>query len=269
MNTRPSVFSGNSAAAALENLRHAKPLVHCLTNDVVQSFTANVLLALNASPAMVVDPTEAAQFSAIADAVLINVGTLTQPHADAMLAAVHSANQAGKPWVLDPVAVGGLGLRTEFCRQLIKLHPAAIRGNASEIRALNGLTSTGRGVDSGDDSLSALPAAEALARETGAIVAVTGEVDYVTDGARSLAVAGGDALMTRIVGTGCALSAVVAAFVSLPGDRLDNVAAACRVMSCAGEKACSEARGPGSFTPAFLDNLWLLNGEMLTSGEAV
>jgi|SRR5471030_1199566 hydroxyethylthiazole kinase len=263
MNTRPSAFSGTLAAVALSDLRTSKPLVHCLTNDVVQSFTANVLLALHASPAMVVDAAEAAQFSPIADAVLINVGTLTQPQADAMLAAVHAANLAGKPWVLDPVAVGGLSLRTEFCRQLLRLTPAAIRGNASEILALSGLTSTGRGVDSGDDSLSALPAAYALARETGAIVAVTGEIDYVTDGERSVAVAGGDALMTRVVGTGCALSAVVAAFVSLPGDRLHNVAAACRVMSCAGELACRTARGPGSFIPAFLDNLWLLQADAL------
>lgn len=263
MNTRPSVFSGTLAAVALQKLRTAKPLVHCLTNDVVQSFTANVLLALHASPAMVVDPAEAAQFSAIADAVLVNVGTLTQPQIDAIRAAVHAANQAEKPWVLDPVAVGGLTLRTAFCRELLTLSPAAIRGNASEIRALSGLTSTGRGVDSGDDSLSALPAAQALARETGAVVAVTGEIDYVTDGERSVAVAGGDALMTRVVGTGCALSAVVAAFVSLQGDRLHNVAAACRVMSCAGERACREARGPGSFIPAFLDNVWLLNSDML------
>lgn len=263
MNTQPVDFSGALTAAALHHLRNAHPLVHCLTNDVVQSFTANVLLAIGASPAMVVDPGEAAQFAAIADALLVNVGTLTQPHVEAMLAAVHSANQAGKPWVLDPVAVGGLSLRTEFSLELIQLKPAAIRGNASEIRALSGMSSTGRGVDSGDDSLSALPAARQLAQQTGAIVAVTGDIDYVTDGARCLAVRGGDALMTRVVGTGCALSAVVAAFVALPGDRLENVAAACRVMSCAGELACQQVRGPGSFTPAFLDTLYLLNGEAL------
>lgn len=263
MNTRPVDFSAAHAATALQKLRNSNPLVHCLTNDVVQSFTANVLLAVGASPAMVVDPTEAAQFSSIADALLVNVGTLTQPHADAMLAAVHAANQAGKPWVLDPVAVGGLTLRTTFSLELIQLTPAAIRGNASEIRALSGMSSTGRGVDSGDDSLSALPAAKRLAQQTGAIVAVTGEIDYVTDGERCLAVRGGDVLMTRVVGTGCALSAVVAAFVALPGDRLENVAAACRVMSLAGELACQQARGPGSFTPAFLDNLYLLDGEVL------
>lgn len=263
MNTRPSVFPGATAAASLQHLRTTAPLVHCLTNDVVQSFTANVLLALGASPAMVVDPREAAQFSPVADALLVNVGTLTQPHADAMLAAIHAANQAGKPWVLDPVAVGGLSWRTEFCLRLITLNPAAIRGNASEIRALSGLSASGRGVDSGDDSLSALPAAQQLARETGAIVAVTGETDYVTDGERVFAVAGGHPMMTRVVGTGCALSAVVAAFVSLPGDRLEHVAAACRVMSCAGERACSVVKGPGTFTPEFLDTLYLLNREAL------
>src|SRR5471030_1750073 len=263
MNVRPSVFPGAIAAGSLQQLRHSSPLVHCLTNDVVQSFTANVLLALGASPAMVVDPIEAAQFASIADALLVNVGTLTHPQIDAIRAAVQAANLAGKPWVLDPVAVGGLTLRTDFCLELIKLTPAAIRGNASEIRALSGMSSTGRGVESGDDSLSALPAAKKLAQQTGAIVAVTGEIDYVTDGERCLAVRGGDALMTRVVGTGCALSAVVAAFVALPGDRLENVAAACRVMSCAGELACQQVRGPGSFTPAFLDTLYLLNGEAL------
>jgi hydroxyethylthiazole kinase len=259
MNTRPTVFSGAVAAASLQQLRLSAPLVHCLTNDVVQSFTANVLLALGASPAMVVDPAEAAQFSAVADALLVNVGTLTRPHSDAMLAAIHAARHAGKPWVLDPVAVGGLRWRTEFCLELIKLNPAAIRGNASEIRALSGLSAAGRGVDSGDDSLSAIPSAQQLARETGAVVAVTGETDYVTDGERCLAVAGGHPMMTRVVGTGCALSAVVAAFSCLPGDRLNHVAAACRVMSCAGERACAVVKGPGSFTAVFLDNLYLMN----------
>ncbi|RJT46021.1 hydroxyethylthiazole kinase [Rahnella woolbedingensis] len=263
MNTRPIIIPGALVATSLQQFRLSAPLVHCLTNDVVQSFTANVLLALGASPAMVVDSTEAAQFSAIADALLVNVGTLTRPHADAMLAAINAANQAGKPWVLDPVAVGGLSWRTEFCLELIKLKPAAIRGNASEILALSGLSASGRGVDSGDDSLSALPAAQQLARKTGAVVAVTGETDYVTDGEHRWAVAGGHPMMTRVVGTGCALSAVVAAFVVLPGERLDNVAAACRVMSCAGERACEGAKGPGSFTPQFLDNLYLISEEWL------
>ncbi|MCS4273898.1 MULTISPECIES: hydroxyethylthiazole kinase [Raoultella] len=242
--------------AHLQHLfRRHSPLIHCMTNDVVQTFTANVLLAIGASPAMVIDPQEASQFAAIADALLINVGTLTVDRADAMRAAVSSAQRAGKPWVLDPVAVGALTLRSEFCRDLLTLQPAAVRGNASEIMALAGMSGGGRGVDTTDTAAAALPAARALARQLNTVVAVTGEVDYVTDGQRTCAVSGGDPLMTRVVGTGCALSAVVAASTALPGDRLENVAAACGLMKLAGGRAARQG-GPGSFTPAFLDALY-------------
>lgn len=149
--------------AHIAHLRHLfhrhSPLVHCMTNDVVQTFTANVLLAIGASPAMVIDPDEASQFAAIADALLINVGTLTFERAAAMRAAARSAQQAGKPWALDPVAVGALTLRTEFCRELLALQPAAVRGNASEIMALAGMSGGGRGVDTTDTAAAALPAA--------------------------------------------------------------------------------------------------------------
>jgi len=232
-----------------------------MTNDVVQTFTANVLLALGASPAMVIEAEEAEQFSAIADALLINVGTLTSSRAQAMRRAIESAVAAGKPWTLDPVAVGALAYRTRFCQQILGLKPAAIRGNASEILALAGMSAGGRGVDTTDTAASALPAAQALARQTNAVVAVTGEVDYVTDGLRTQTITGGDPLMTRVVGTGCALSAVVAASCSLPGDRLDNIAAACGWMKRAGTLAASERRGPGSFAPAFLDALWELGAQ--------
>ncbi|WP_312183223.1 hydroxyethylthiazole kinase [Pantoea sp. CTOTU46764] len=255
---QPDLLSPVQLAHSLQLLRQQAPLVHCMTNEVVQTFTANVLLALQASPAMVIDPDEAAQFAGFADAVLINVGTLTCDRRDAMLAAVQAAQAAGTPWTLDPVAVGALTLRTTFCQQLLSLPPAAIRGNASEILALAHQASGGRGVDSLHQTDAALSAAQQLARDYHTVVAVTGEVDYVTDGARTLAIPGGSPLMTRVVGTGCALSAVAAAFTSLPGDRLQHVAAACRVMSLAGELTARQVAGPGSFVAAFLDTLWTL-----------
>ena len=125
----------------------------------------DVLLAVGASPAMVIDPREAAQFAAIADALLINVGTLTEDRAVAMRAAVEHARQAGRPWTLDPVAVGALTVRTAFCHALLAFQPAAIRGNASEILALAGMSGGGRGVDTTDTAAAALPAAQALARQ--------------------------------------------------------------------------------------------------------
>ncbi|WP_350260903.1 hydroxyethylthiazole kinase [Pantoea sp. BJ2] len=258
---QPDLLSPAQLAHSLQLLRQQAPLVHCMTNDVVQTFTANVLLALQASPAMVIDPEEAAQFAGFADALLINVGTLTRDRRDAMWAAVQAAQTAGTPWTLDPVAVGALTLRTAFCQQLLSLQPAAIRGNASEILALAQQASGGRGVDSLHQADVALNAAQQLARDYHTVVAVTGEVDYVTDGVQTFAIPGGSPLMTRVVGTGCALSAVVAACTSMPGDRLQHVAAACRVMSLAGEQTARQVAGPGSFAAAFLDTLWTLEVE--------
>lgn len=258
---QPHTFTAADAVASLDLFRKKSPLIHCITNDVVQTLTANVLLALGASPAMVIDPHEAEQFSVMADAVLINVGTLTRSRSHAMLAAVKAASLAQHPWTLDPVAVGALTFRSDFCQQLLADRPAAIRGNASEIMALARQAVVGRGVDSLHHSSAALDAAALLALSTGAVVAVTGETDYVTDGERMMAIPGGSALMTRVVGTGCALSAVVAGFTALDGDRLLHVASACRVMSLAGERAASAAFGPGSFVPLFLDELYSLEAQ--------
>lgn len=117
--------------------------------------------------------------------------------------------------------------------------------------ALAGVSNSGRGVDSTDVVANALPAAVMLAQETGAVVVVTGEVDYVTDGRRTVGVGGGDPLMTKVVGTGCALSAVVAACCALPGDRLLNVASACSWMKQAGERAIVRSRGAGHICAVF------------------
>lgn len=243
----------------LQQLHDQSPLVHCMTNDVVQTFTANVLLALGCSPAMVIEPEEAEQFAAIANSLLINVGTLTADRQQAMKRAIHSANTAEKPWVLDPVAVGALTFRTRFCHEILSLKPAAIRGNASEIMALAGVSLGGRGVDSLNSTNDALPAAQSLAKQANTIVAISGEIDYITDGVRTIAVEGGDILMTRVVGTGCALSAVVAASCGLSGDRLQHVATACALMKQAGKMATQRCRGTGSFIPEFLDALYQLN----------
>ncbi|MGQ7121815.1 hydroxyethylthiazole kinase, partial [Escherichia sp. HC-CC4] len=176
------LLSSAQSAHALHLFHQHSPLVHCMTNDVVQTFTANTLLALGASPAMVIETEEASQFAAIASALLINVGTLTQLRAQSMCAAVEQAKSSQTPWTLDPVAVGALDYRRRFCLELLSHKPTAIRGNASEIMALAGIANGGRGVDTTDAAANAIPAAQTLARETGAIVVVTGEMDYVTDG---------------------------------------------------------------------------------------
>lgn len=261
-------FPLSLAGDELARLRAAAPLVHCLTNEVVQSITANVLLALGASPAMIVADEEVEAFAAMASALLINVGTLYPARLSAMQKAIVAANAAGTPWALDPVAAGVLAYRTDALQALLQLKPTVIRGNASEIMCLAGEAASGKGVDSTAQSAMAVDAAQRLALQTGAIVAVTGEVDYVTDGVATWAVPWGHPLMTRVVGTGCALSAVTAAFVAGAPDKLAAVAAACTVMAIAGERAESACDGPGTFLPAFLDALYIMQPAMLKeSGE--
>lgn len=252
-------INGTIAAQVIQQIHIKSPLIHCMTNDVVQSFTANVLLALGCSPAMVIEPEEAEQFATVANGLLINVGTLTTERQQAMRLAVNSAILAGKPWVLDPVAVGALAFRTRFCHELLAVSPTAIRGNASEIMALAGVSQGGKGVDSLNTTQDALPAAQLLAKQANTLVAISGEIDYITDGSRVVEVTGGDPLMTRVVGTGCALSAVVAASCTLAGDRLLNIAGACSLMKNAGKTATTRCRGTGSFIPEFLDALYQLN----------
>lgn len=250
-------------AGELARLRATNPLVHLLTNEVVQEITANVLLAVGASPAMIVAEEEVEPFATISGALLVNVGTLYPARLAAMRQAVAAANRVGVPWTLDPVAAGVLAYRTQACREFLLCKPAAIRGNASEILALAGFAGSGRGVDTTSGSEAAVEAAEQLARSTGAIVAVTGETDFITDGRKTWATPWGHPVMTRVVGTGCALSAMVAAFTAKAPNRLDAVAAACAVAGLCGERAAASSRGPGSFKVDFLDALYLLTPETL------
>lgn len=249
-------YTPQDCARLLEAVRTQQPLVQCLTNAVVTNFTANVLLALGAAPAMVDIPGEAAEFAPLASGVLVNLGTPTGSQRAAMLEAAEAARRAGTPWVLDPVAVGALSLRTAAARTLAGLGPAIVRGNASEIMALAGAGTGGRGVDSTDTPAAAAAAARSLAAATGAAVAVSGPRDLVfaQDGS-AVGVDNGDALLTRITGGGCALGAVMAAFAAVTPDAALAATAATGTYTVAAERAARQATGPGSFAVAFLDEL--------------
>ncbi|PQZ52745.1 MULTISPECIES: hydroxyethylthiazole kinase [unclassified Microbacterium] len=262
-----------SAAALLGVLREAPPLTHCITNAVVTGFTANVLLALGAAPAMVDIVDEAGMFAGIASGVLINLGTPTPEQRAASLEAVAGATASGTPWVLDPVAVGALPVRTALAHRLIEQRPTAIRGNASEILAVAGLSAGGRGVDATDSTDAAADAAVALAQRTGSVVAVSGPIDLITDGFRVLRLANGHELLTRVTGGGCALGAVMAAFLGAARetehDALTAVAAASLVYTIAAERAAASATGPGSFAVALLDALAAVGPDDIRAGARV
>ncbi|KIU03222.1 hydroxyethylthiazole kinase [Frigoribacterium sp. MEB024] len=258
----------------LGRLRSSAPLVQCLTNAVVTGFTANVLLAVGASPAMVDLPGEAGPFAWVASGVLVNLGTPHADHREAMKEAVVAAADAGTPWVLDPVAIGTLPVRTPFADELLTHSPDIIRGNASEILALAGLGTGGRGTDSSDDPEAALMAARRLTDRTGSVVAVSGPIDLITDGTTVLRVHTGSEMLTRVTGGGCALGAVMAAFASLSDDRLTTTVAATTVYTVAAELAAADSDWPGSFAVALLDRLASLTSSdlreraIITAGRA-
>lgn len=249
-------------------LRACHPLVQNITNTVVQQFSANVLLAIGAAPAMFDHPADAAQFARIADALLVNFGTATNGQLLAADAAIAAAAGAGKPWVLDPVSFGAGDFRTQRIRQVLARRPTVVRGNASEIMALAGTGAGARGVDATDAVEAALPAAVTLARQTGGVVAVSGATDLVVailhGQVRVARIAGGSALMALVVGTGCALGSAVAAYLgAIEADRdavgearFDATVAAHAHFALAGSLAAERARSPGSFAVAFLDALY-------------
>jgi hydroxyethylthiazole kinase len=252
--------SADEAIRVLQGLRTQAPLVHCMTNIVVAGFTANVLLAVGASPAMVENAEESADFAAVADAVLVNLGTLSPHKVAAMRLAVAAAGRAGTPWVLDPVAVGALAYRTGFAAELLAGRPAVIRGNPSEILSLAGVAdAAGRGVDSTTDSGNALERAAALAQARGTTVAVSGATDYITDGTRVLEVNTGHEMMTRVTGVGCALGALVAASCAVESSPLVAATAATTILTVAAEVAIERSGGPGSFAVSLLDALYALD----------
>lgn len=258
----PSEISGADLSDALEALRTQVPLVQCLTNIVVAGWSANVLLAAGAAPAMVDNPREAGVLGGVAGGVLVNLGTPYEETVEAMYAAARAARAGRRPWVLDPVAAGALPWRTEHAVALLDEQPTVVRGNASEVLALTG-GAGGKGVDSTDSPESVLEAAQGLAERLGCVVAVSGAVDHVTDGRRLVRVHNGHEWLTKVTGVGCSLGALVAGYAAV-ADPLVAAAAATAHLTVAADAAAEIASGPGSFAVALLDQLERVTPEMLS-----
>lgn len=255
-----------TAARILSQVRANRPVVHSITNYVVMNSTANVLLAMGASPIMAHAPEEMEELVNIAGCVVINIGTLSRPWIGSMITTVRLCSRTGTPYVLDPVGAGATALRTDTAKDLIKTaKPKTIRGNASEILALSPQGGITRGVDAMHDVTDAIQAAAGIASSLETVVGVTGERDLVTDGTRSLIVTGGHPLMGYVTGTGCAASVIVGAFLAMEEDALLATSSALAFFGLAGEKAAEEANAPGTFWVKVLDALYAITPEELES----
>lgn len=259
-----------AAWASLSLVRERAPLIHNITNLVSMDVVANCLLALGASPAMAHAEEEVADFALIADALVVNIGTLSPPWMASMEQAAGQVRAQNKPWVLDPVGAGATPYRTRTAIALAALGPRVIRANASEVLALAGAAAAPtRGVDSSHATEAAIGAARELARELGTVIAITGTVDHITDGRRLLKVRNGHPLMTRVTGLGCAASAIVAAFLAVADDPAEASAHALAVFGLAGEHAAATSAGPGSFRWQIIDRLARLDEATVLDGVRI
>ena len=254
-----TTISNDVLSAAIAAVRTESPLVHNITNYVVMNSTANSLLAVGASPVMAHWTSEMEEMTAIAGALVINIGTLDDQWIEGMLAAGRAAAARGIPIVLDPVGAGATSQRTQAALDIIEqCTPTIIRGNASEIMALVDAGVKSKGVDSSAASDDALESAKRLASEVGTVVVISGEIDYITDGTEVHTVEGGNPIMTSVTGMGCTATALIGAFAAVVDDPMVAAAAAMAVMSLAGERAAESSRGNGSMQVNFLDELYNL-----------
>ena len=253
---------------ALRAMREAGPLVHCITNYVAMNISANVLLAAGASPAMIHTSEETPDFAKIVASLTVNIGTLSPHWVEGMKAAVKAAIAAKVPWVFDPVAHFATPYRASVTQEFIAMAPTILRGNASEILALSGQSSTARGVDATDPVAVAEASAIMLANELGSVVAISGEQDFVTDGTRVARVSGGSAVMPQITALGCSLTCLMGGFAAV-APPLEAAVAAFELFAEAGEIANRSANGPGTFQPLFLDALANTTPEELANSGRV
>ncbi|HHX75597.1 MAG TPA: hydroxyethylthiazole kinase [Firmicutes bacterium] len=244
----------------LAAVRAQKPLVYHITNTVTISDCANITLVCGGLPVMAPAAEEAEEMAAQAQAVVLNIGTLTKEQVRAMLLAGRKARELHIPVILDPVGAGATALRLESARRLVaEVAPDIIKGNAAEIAVLAGGKAVMRGVESVAVTGSVTDMALSLAREAGSVVAVTGAVDVVTDGGEVVEVYNGHPLMACVVGTGCMTASLMGCFAAVERNRLQAAAAALSVFNLAAEEAARQAQAPAAFKAALFDALYGLD----------
>lgn len=254
----------DSAADMMAKVRAKRPLVHHITNYVTVNDCANVCICAGGSPVMTDEVRDIPEMVALASAVVLNIGTLNERVLESMAVAGREANRNDVPVILDPVGVGATSYRTAAVRKLMEtVEISVIKGNVGEIGVLSGLGGEVRGVDSVSGSDDVEASVSSLAKRTGAVVAATGEADYVSDGKSLAVLRNGSTMLEKVSGTGCMVSSVAGCYAGACGASLESVSAAISVFNIASEKAMGSGKvfGPASFKTKLLDSLHGLSEE--------
>ncbi|MCL2484492.1 MAG: hydroxyethylthiazole kinase [Endomicrobia bacterium] len=243
----------------LERVRKEEPLIHHITNWVTIYDCANIVKVFAGSPVMAHAPEEAADMASIADALVINIGTLNNITVEAMKSAMAAANKKGIPVILDAVGVGATKYRNEKIKELLEYKIAVLKGNASEIASTAGISVTTKGVDSGNVSGDMVSIARELARDKECVVVVTGKEDICTDGESVYIVKNGTPMLSQIVGAGCMAGSVIATFCAVEKDYLFAAIAGLVCFEIAAENADKTSEGPGTFKNKLFDKISTLS----------
>lgn len=238
-------------------VRNSSPLVLCMTNYVAMNITANALLAIGASPLMSSCQEEMEDVVAGCSSICINIGCIDHEQLRAMKTALNASKQNQVPWILDPVGVGVSRYRMQACMDLLAIRPPTIiRGNASEIMTLAGMSVSVLGVDSQETVETACEAALMLAKRYETAVVVSGSADFITDGKKKIKITNGSLIMKKVTAMGCVSSAIAATFSAIDGDGFCSATNAMALMGIAGERSAANAMGSGSFQKCFIDELY-------------
>lgn len=254
---------------AVETARMKNPLVHHITNYVTVNDCANVTLAIGGSPIMADDALEVAEITAMSQALVLNMGTLNECTVNSMLLAGQTANGKSIPIIFDPVGAGASQFRNQTAKTIVEnLKCAVIRGNISEIRFLAGIISTTKGVDASADDASSIEEAQRIADQLAiahkCIVVITGATDVISDGRRKILVHNGCPEMSRITGTGCMLTSLIASFCGSSPDQLFYATStAVLAMGIAGELAFEQTTGTGRFRITLIDEISRMDQQTL------
>jgi len=255
-------------AVQMEGVRSRRPLVHHITNYVTVNDCANICICAWGSPVMTDAEDDVRDMTPVANAVVLNMGTLNPRTVEAMVLAGKVAKKNGVPVVFDPVGAGATPYRNEVAARIIsEVGPDVIKGNAGEISFLAGFQGLVRGVDSAGSSEDMATLVLELSKKFGCIVAATGTIDYVADGKDAYVLCNGHSMQGFVSGTGCMLSSVVGTYVGANGVVVDAVVAAISAFNIAAEKAAEGCDGPGSFKVALFDSLFKLRPEDLVSAK--
>ncbi|MCK1992757.1 hydroxyethylthiazole kinase [Peribacillus muralis] len=252
-----------SATDLFEKIRERKPLVHQITNFVTVNDCANATLAIGGSPVMTSSPKEVEDMVKLADALVLNFGTIDERSFEAMELAGRTANSRNIPVIFDPVGVGATPYRTEKASELLeKVSFQIIRGNASEIHRLIGGDIVTRGVDSKELAISNAALAASAADRLNSIIVVSGAIDAVSDGKQTTNIDNGNVLLTNVTGTGCMATALIGAFSGVTDDYYAAAVAGISTMSISGELAAESLQkneGTGTFRVRLIDAISTMN----------